>query len=108
MKKLFIIFMLLAALAMLSTKCFAQSAYNQGEDTNYWNNQGTHSSSDEDARYKEGCGFDRNCGSSPPVVDLRDAGEHPTPQLLRNSDGSNPYTPQQYRSLHTTPPPPLP
>ncbi|OGI23183.1 MAG: hypothetical protein A2287_04445 [Candidatus Melainabacteria bacterium RIFOXYA12_FULL_32_12] len=104
MKKIIVLFIILAASGVVSAKCFAQSAWNQAQDTDYYGNNAAHSSSDEGARSTAGCGFDTNCGSST-VVDLRDAGEHPTPQLLRNSDGSNPYTPKKYRSLKTTPPP---
>ena len=41
---------------------------------------------------------------APPVVDLSGS-KTLTPSLLRNEDGSNPYAPKQYNSLHTTPPP---
>lgn len=104
MRKILVTCMILAAASMVSSKAFAYGAWNQAEDTEYYSNNSVYSSSDEDARSTSGCGFDKDCGS-PGVVDLRGAGEHPTPQLLRNSDGSNPYTPQQYRSLKTTPPP---
>jgi|GEM_PF-2947355 len=103
MKKSLIIFMLVAVSSVVSEKCFADS-WNQAQNTDYWSNQAAHSSSDEGARAKSGCGFDYDCGSSS-TVDLRGAGEHPTVQLLRNSDGSNPYAPKKYNSLHTNPPP---
>jgi len=106
MKKIIVLSMLLAVSSVVGTKCFADS-WNQAQNTDYWSNQAAHSSSNEDAKAKSGCGFDYDCGSSS-VVDLSGAGAHPTVQLLKNSDGSNPYTPQQYKSLHTTPPPPLP
>lgn len=106
MKKIFVLFIILAASGLITTKCLAESTWDQAQDIEH-GNQETQNSSNEHARSTSGCGFDTYCGSSS-TVDLRGAGEHPTPQLLRNSDGSNPYTPQQYRSLHTTPPPPLP
>ena len=104
MKKIFIVFMLLTASSVVSSKSFAYSAWDQAQDANNYGHQAVHSSSNESARSTSGCGFDKDCNSST-VVDLRDAGDHPTPQLLRNPDGSNPYTPKQYRSLKTTPPP---
>jgi len=105
MKKTFIVCMLLAASGLAVSKSFADSAWDQAQDVDYYSNQAAHSSSDEDARATSGCGFDTSCGSSS-TVDLSGAGDHPTPQLLRTSDDNdNPYIPQQYRSLHTTPPP---
>ncbi|MDD3014397.1 MAG: hypothetical protein PHC34_11900 [Candidatus Gastranaerophilales bacterium] len=81
----------------------ARSAWDQAQDADYYGNQAAHSSSSESARAKSGCGFDYDCGSSS-TVDLSQSKTR-TPSLLRNSDGSNPYTPKRYRSLHTNAPP---
>ena len=79
-------------------------ALDQARDIEYNSGYAADSNNDEDARYYSGAGFDNN-DSAPPPVDLRDS-ETLTPQLLRSSDDNdNPYIPQQYRSLHTTPPP---
>lgn len=104
MKKTLIAGLLIAASMLTISKVFADSAWDQAQNAAYWGNEAVNSKSDEEARYKSGCGFDYSCDSS--VVDLSGAGDHPTPQLLRSSDDNdNPYIPQQYRSLHTTPPP---
>lgn len=109
MKKIFVAFLLLTALSLIGSKSFAYDSWNQAQDTDYYSNNAARNSSMEGARATSGCGFDRDCGSSPPPVDLSGAGAHPTPQLLRTSDdNNNPYIPQQYRSLRHTPPPPLP
>lgn len=107
MKKSIIVLLFLLVSIFNITKCFAQNAWNQAQGAGYCGNNAVHSSSDEGARYNSGCVFDTPC-NSPSVVDLRGAGEHPTPILLRTSDDNdNPYIPKQYKSLHTTPPPPL-
>ncbi len=104
MNKTLIAGLLIAASTFTISQVFADSAWDQAQDTAYWGQEAVNSNSDEDARAKAGCGFDYSCDST--VVDLRGAGDHPTPQLLRTSDDNdNPYIPQQYRSLHTTPPP---
>ncbi|EKE03933.1 MAG: hypothetical protein ACD_20C00128G0018 [uncultured bacterium] len=108
MKKIFIIFMLIAASSTISTECFAQSAYGQLQQTAGYSSSAANSYSGgsydhEGARSTSGCGFDKDCGGSG-TVDLSQSKTH-TPSLLRNSDGSNPYAPKQYRSLKTTPPP---
>jgi len=105
MKKIFIIFMLLAASVAIMPKSFAYDAWGQAQQANEDGQSAVDSNSDEGARSYSGYTFDTP-STTPPVVDLRGAGEHPTPQLLRTSDDNdNPYIPKQYRSLHTTPPP---
>lgn len=111
MKKVFIVFMLLA-LPGISASSFANDSFDQlqqsADDGNSAVNSYSNGSYDyEGASHNASHNFDTPSDSAP-AVDLSGAGEHPTPALLRNSDGSNPYTPQEYRSLHTTPPPPLP
>lgn len=103
MKKIFIVLMLLVAASTVNAKCFAYSAWNQAQDTDYYGNSAAHSSSDEDARAKSGCGFDTSCGSST-VVDLRDKGEHPTVQLFDRDA----YVPQKYKSVKPSYVPPMP
>jgi hypothetical protein len=78
--------------------------YGAGEQASDDGQNAVNSNSNEGASTNAGYNFD-TASESPPVVDLSGAGDHPTVQLLRNPDNSNPYTPQQYRSLHTTPPP---
>jgi hypothetical protein len=86
MKKLFIVFMLVALSGMLSSKCFAESAFEQlqqsaGDSASGANCYSGGSYDYEGASTNSGYGFDTSSDSS--VVDLRDAGEHPTPMLLR-------------------------
>ena len=57
-----------------------QSANDGNSASNYYSNG---SYDNEGARSSSGYNFDTP-SSSPPAVDLRDAGDHPTPQLLRN------------------------
>lgn len=106
MKNVFIVFVLLAVSGIFMPKCFAGDAYDQLQSTERDSEYATRSNTDEGARDNAGLNFDTPSNSAPPV-DLSEV-ENPTPELLRNSDGSNPYTPEKYRSLHTTPPPPLP
>lgn len=82
--------MLFAAASTVNTKCFAYSAWDQlnqaADDGNSAVNSYSGGSYDyEGARNTSGYGFDTPSGSAP-AVDLRDAGDHPTPQLLRDSD----------------------
>ncbi|EKE03932.1 MAG: hypothetical protein ACD_20C00128G0017 [uncultured bacterium] len=89
MKKIFIIFMLIAASSTISTECLAQSAWGQLQQTASDSDSASNSYSGgsydyEGARNTSGYGFDTSSDSS--VVDLRGAGDHPTPQLLRDSD----------------------
>jgi hypothetical protein len=94
---------MLFAVMTMTLQVNAQSAYDdagQAADDGY---SATQSNSDENASYYSGQGFDTP-SETPPAVDLRGI-DNPTPQLLRNEDGSNPYTPQQYRSLHINEPP---
>lgn len=110
-EKTFFVFMLLVVLLVVSgmvvSKSFADSAYQQAEQAGQSGEAAVQSSSDEGARNDAGQVFDTPSDSAPPV-DLSGAGEHPTPQLLRNSDGSNPYTPEEYRTLRPSVVPPLP
>lgn len=87
MKKTFIIFMLLVASSTVGAKCFAQSAWGQLQQTAGDSDSGANSYSGgsydhEGGSTYSGYGFDTP-SASPPVVDLRDAGDHPTPMLLR-------------------------
>lgn len=86
------------------SKSFAGSAYQEAESAGDYSDHAAGSTSLEQARSEAGNVFDT---AVPDAVDLSDAGEHPTPALLRNSDGSNPYTPQRYRSLQPSAVPPL-
>lgn len=110
-EKIFIVSMLLAVALVVSgivvSKSFADSAYQQAEQAGQSGSNAAQGSSDESARHGAGQVFDTP-SETPPPVDLRGAGEHPTPGLLRNSDGSNPYTPKKYKTLRPSvvPPPP--
>jgi len=77
----------------------AQQAADDGQSA-------VNSNTAEGASTYAGYGFDTP-SQTPPAVDLSGSQTY-TPTLLTNPDGSNPYVPQQYHSLHTTPPPPLP
>ena len=90
MKKTFIVLMLLIASSTVSTNCFAQSAFEQlqsaaGDSDSAANSYSNGSYDYEGASSSSGYNFDTS-SESPPVVDLSGAGEHPTPQLLRDSD----------------------
>jgi len=87
MKKLFIVFMLIAASSVVSSKCFAYGAFDQLQQSASDGNSAANSYSNgsynyEGARETSGYNFDTP-SASPPAVDLRGAGEHPTPMLLR-------------------------
>ena len=104
-----IVVALFAVFAATSLQVKAQSAWDQLQQTASDSNDAANSYSNgsydyENASHYASHNFDTP-SDAPPVVDLSGAGEHPTPQLLRNEDGSNPYAPKQYNSLHTTPPP---
>jgi len=86
MKKLLIVLMMLA-LANFGAKCFADSAFEQLQQTAGDSNSGANSYSGGSYNYEgastySGYGFDTS-SASPPAVDLSGAGEHPTPMLLR-------------------------
>jgi len=111
MKKILFMTMQLAILVavsgMISSNSFAETAYQQSQQAGQSGSNAVQDSSDEGARQGAGQVFDTPSNSSP-SVDLSGAGEHPTPGLLRNSDGSNPYTPEKYRTLRpsvVSPPP---
>lgn len=106
MKKIFIMLMLLAISGIAIQKSFADDALGQAQQASDDGQAAVNSTSDEGAASTAGMGFDTP-STTPPPVDLRGV-ENPTPALLRNQDGTNPYTPKQYQSLHTNPPPPLP
>ena len=95
-----------AAILFFNSNCFAQSAYEQMQQAEHDGWESSHTTDLEEARHEAGHVFDTP-SDSPPPVDLSDT-EHPTPGLLRNPDGSNPYTPEQYRSLRPSPVPPPP
>ena len=99
MKKVFIIFMLLVVSVTMIEKSYAQ-AWNQAQQVRNDSQSAANNPSKEGAKVQSGYGFDTPSKTPPPV---RLQGN--TPQLLRNANGSNPYTPKRYRSLHTTPPP---
>lgn len=82
--------MLLAVSNVTGAKTFAQSAMEQleqaaGDSDSAANSYSGGSFDYVDARDMSGYGFDTP-SSSPPPVDLRDAGDHPTPMLLRDAD----------------------
>ncbi|OGH96418.1 MAG: hypothetical protein A2039_05295 [Candidatus Melainabacteria bacterium GWA2_34_9] len=90
MKKTFIVFMLLMASSTVNTQCFAQSAFEQlqnaaGDSDSASNSYSNGSYDYEGASTYSGYNFDTS-SESPTPVDLSGAGEHPTPQLLRDSD----------------------
>ena len=110
MKKVSILNLSLVAISLFavftatSLQAKAYGAWDQLQQTADDGQSATNCNSNEGASTYASYNFD-TASESPPVVDLSGAGEHPTPQLLRNEDGSNPYAPKKYNSLHTTPPP---
>lgn len=87
MKKIVVILVLFVVSNIAGPMCNAQSALEQLQQTAGDSSSAANSYSDgsydhEDARGTSGYGFDTS-SSNPPPVDLRDAGDHPTPQLLR-------------------------
>lgn len=85
MKKIIIAVMLVVATSAITSECFAQSAMDQLRQTAGDSDSGhyTNGSYDyEGASHNAGHNFDTSSDTS--VVDLRDAGDHPTPMLLRN------------------------
>lgn len=79
---------------------FAQSAYEQLEDTAYYGNEAVHNSSGEGAREQAGCGFDYPCSEPTPVY-LPEGGGTVYPDDLTQ------YDPEE-RSLKPSYVPPLP
>jgi hypothetical protein len=67
-----------------------QSAFEQLQDAADNSGYASEDFEPEAVREEAGYTFD-NQGSTPPPVDLSGASDHPTPDLLRNEDGSNPY-----------------
>lgn len=61
-------------------------------------------SSSEGVRTGASAGFDTGASANTSV----NLGTGTTPSLLRNSDGTNPYSPYEGRPIRTTPPPRLP
>ena len=102
-KKLFFVAVLLGALlvipGMMVSTAFAEddSAMDQLEDAADNSGDAADDPSLEGARDEAGITFDTP-DETPPPVDLSGAGDHPTPQLLRNEDGSNPYAPEEMDS----------
>lgn len=87
MKKIIVVLMLLVVANLANSKCFAETALEQlqqaADDGNSAANSYSGGSYDhEGASDTAGYGFDTP-SESPPPVDLRGAGDHPTPQLLR-------------------------
>ncbi|MBA3031407.1 MAG: hypothetical protein FP816_21690 [Desulfobacteraceae bacterium] len=98
-KKLFATVLLGALLVMpgmMVSTTFAEddSALDQLKDAAENSGNAADNPSLEGARDEAGITFDTPDGTPPPV-DLSGAGDHPTPQLLRNEDGSNPYEPEE-------------
>ncbi|MBU4317507.1 MAG: hypothetical protein KKF30_09550 [Proteobacteria bacterium] len=112
-KKLFLVTVLLGALlvfpGMMVSTCFAEddSAMDQLEDADENSSEAADDTSLEGARDEAGVTFDTP-DEDPPPVDLSGAGDNPTPDLLRNEDGSNPYTPEEYKTVRPSTVPPLP
>jgi hypothetical protein len=101
-------FFLLIPGLMVSTS-FAEddSAMDQLEDVADTSEDAAEDTDLEEAREDAGITFDTP-DETPPPVDLSGAGDHPTPELLRNEDGSNPYAPEEYKTLKPGNVPPLP
>jgi hypothetical protein len=98
-KKLFWISVVFGVLLMIpcmfvSTGFAEESAFEQLQDAADNSGYASEDFSPEAVRDEAGYTFD-NQGSTPPPVDLSGAGDHPTPDLLRNEDGSNPYAPEE-------------
>jgi len=74
----------LLALGCVSV-AFAQSAYEQLEDTAGGGNDAVNSTTEEQGRYKAGCGFDYACPETPPVY-LPDGGGTVYPDDLKKDD----------------------
>ena len=103
-----IVVALFTVFAETSLQAKAQSAWDQllqmASDSDDAANSYSNGSYDyENASHYASHNFDTP-SDAPPVVDLSGS-KTLTPSLLRNEDGSNPYAPKQYNSLHTTPPP---
>ena len=102
MKKMHLLSMLLASSLLAPSMLLAQSS-SQLSNTASQNDRAAHSSTTEDARSGSGSGFDKSAPSSPPV-DLSGSKTN-TPGLLRNSDGTNPYSHYEGHPIRTTKPP---
>ncbi len=96
--------LLLVASGAAVSVCYAGEAEGQLQQAAENSSHAAGSTSEEQARDEAGYSFD-NSNSVAPPVDLSGAGSNPTPTLLRNPDGSNPYAPKLGPNKV---PPPLP
>lgn len=92
-----------ALIASCVMPVWAQGAYDQLNNTAGQSQRAAHQSSREGARANAGAGFDTRAQSNTPA----NIGSGKTPALLRNPNGTNPYSPYEGRRIRTTPPPPL-
>jgi hypothetical protein len=96
--------LLVLLLSVLCTgQAAAQNARSQLDNVQYQSNSAAHASSSAGARTQAGSGMD-NAAPSSTAVNVSGG----TPGLLRNPDGTNPYSPYEGRPIHTVKPPPLP
>lgn len=90
--------------ALCALPALAQNANSQLNAAAGQSQSAAYQSSSEGARTGAGAGFDTGASANTSV----NLGAGTTPSLLRNSDGTNPYSPYEGRPIRTTPPPRLP
>lgn len=89
--------------AFCAFQAFAQSASEQLYNVSGQSQRAAHQTTREGARAGAGSGYDTRAPSNTAAQ----IGSGSTPSLLRNSDGTNPYSRYEGRAIRTTPPPPL-
>ena len=90
-------------IALCAMPVFAQSTRNQLNNVAGQSQRATHQTSSEGARAGASSGYDTRAPSNTAA----NLGTGTTPGLLRNTNGTNPYSPYEGRPIRTTPPPPL-
>ncbi len=89
--------------ALCAFPALAQHASHQLNAAAGQGQNAVYQSSSEGARSGAGAGFDTGASANTSV----NLGTGTTPSLLRNPDGTNPYSPYEGRAIRTTPPPRL-
>lgn len=89
--------------AFAAFQACAQSASEQLNNISGQSQRATYQTTREGARAGAGAGYDTRSTSNTAAQ----IGSGRTPSLLRNNDGTNPYSRYEGRAIRTTPPPPL-
>lgn len=101
MKRQIIVAAFLSSCLLCASHAMAESARDQLNTVGGQSQNATHQTTQEGARSVSGSGVDTKAPSNPPA----NIGNGTKPDLLRNADGTNPYSPYEGHAIRTTPPP---